>query len=157
MFLMRERLFAPAEIRTGHPSRCMRLTGVRFTKKNGDIQPFYTPSKYRRTEVRSELLLELLSSFWIFLLIGMLLIFLLFYVLIFAFCVLFLPLFKFSLKLFNGIGPFDCFCFLIVIHNEVCNCLFQRLKTLKVIRLQARALQNTKPDLHLIKPGSIGR
>src|SRR5947209_4267766 len=105
-------------------------------KSRREYQRACKSSKYRWTEVRSELLLELLSSFSI--------------------CLLHFPCFEFFLELFNGIGPLDGFCFLVVISNKVCNSLFQGLETLEVIGLQPLALQNAKPDLDLIQPGSIG-
>src|SRR5437764_13486618 len=78
----------------------------------------------------------------------------------FLFRMLFLPLFnswfKLLLKFFNGISPLDWFGLLIILGNKVCDSLFQRLETLKVIRLQALPLQNTKPNLNLIQTGSIG-
>src|SRR2546426_10909684 len=70
----------------------------------------------------------------------------------FLFRTLCLPLlnswFKLLLKFFNGIRPLDWFGLLIIICHKVCDCLFQRLETLKVIRLQALPLQNTEPNLH---------
>ena len=78
----------------------------------------------------------------------------------FLFRTLVLPLFhswfKLLLKFFNGIRPLDWFGLLFILGNKVCDSLFQRLETLKVIRLQALPLQNTQPNLHLIQPGSIG-
>src|SRR5437879_5745482 len=64
---------------------------------------------------------------------------------------------EFLFELLDRIGPLNRFGRLVVVGEKVTDGLLQVLGTDKVIGLQQLPLQNTKPDLQLVQPGSVRR